>query len=69
MPGGKQGYVGEGGNRYFNLESDYEKNVPDPRSKAQLDLLCKLIGKSNTSSSSGSTGFKLNLFNNEEEEL
>jgi hypothetical protein len=50
--------------------SDYEANVPDPRSKAQLDLLCKLIGKSNANSSAGkAVDFKLNLFNNEEEEL
>lgn len=48
--------------------SDYETNVPDPRARAQLDILCKLIGKSSSSSSS-KPDFKLNLFNNEEEEL
>ena len=57
-------------NKAANVLSDYETNVPDPRSRAQLDLLCKLIGKSSTSSSSGNKAdFKLNLFNNEEEEL
>ena len=39
----------------------------DPRARAQLDLLCKLIGKS--AGSTGKSDFKLNLFNNEEEEL
>ena len=47
--------------------SDYEANVPDPKAKAQLDLLCKLIGKS--SAPTANNDFKLNLFNNEEEEL
>ena len=42
--------------------------MPDPKSRAQLDLLCKLIGKS-ASGNAGNTDFKLNLFNNEEEEL
>ena len=48
--------------------SDFEANVPDPRAIAQLDLLCKLIGKSSSSSSSNNNDFRLNLFNNEEEE-
>lgn len=48
--------------------SDYESMVPDPKAKAQLDLLCRLIGKSSTSKQD-SADFKLNLFNNEEEEL
>jgi hypothetical protein len=39
-------------------------NVPDPKAKAQLDLLCKLIG----SKTKQGNDFKLNLFNNEEEE-
>ena len=55
-------------NKSAKMLSDYESNVPDPRAKAQIDLLCKLIGKSSASSSSNSD-FKLNLFNNEEEEL
>lgn len=41
-------------------------NVPDPKAKAQLDLLFKLIG---TKSRSNAGDFKLNLFNDEEEEL
>ena len=50
--------------------ADLESNVPDPRAKAQLDLLCRMIGSSASSSSSTAKGdFKLNLFNNEEEEL
>jgi hypothetical protein len=53
----------------LNVQSDYETNVPDPRSKAQLDMLCKLIGKSASNSSGSKADFKLNLFNNEEEEL
>ena len=48
--------------------SDYESNIPDPRAKAQIDLLCKLIGKSSITSASNND-FKLNLFNNDEEEL
>ncbi len=48
--------------------SDYESNIPDPKAKAQIDLLCKLIGKSSIASASNND-FKLNLFNNEEEEL
>ena len=40
-------------------------NVPDPKAKAQLDLLCKLIG---SKSKQVNNDFKLNLFNNEEEE-
>ena len=48
--------------------SDYESNIPDPRAKAQIDLLCKLIGRTSVGSASKSD-FKLNLFNNEEEEL
>ncbi len=57
--------------RVTNIASDLESNVPDPKAKAQLDLLCRLIGKSSGSASSSSTSsdFKLNLFNNEEEEL
>lgn len=51
-----------------NLVSDLETCVPDPKSRAQLDLLCRLIGKS-SSNSSKMNDFKLNLFNNEEEEL
>ncbi len=54
--------------RQANILSDLESNVPDPRAKAQLDLLCKLIGKS-SAGSAGKGDFKLNLFNNEEEEL
>lgn len=42
--------------------------VPDPKAKAQLDLLCRLIGKS-SKVSENNQDFKLNLFNNEEEEL
>lgn len=50
------------------IMSDLEANVVDPRAKAQIDLLCKLIGK--TSIQTGAKGdFKLNLFNNEEEEF
>ena len=50
--------------------SDYEAMVPDPKAKAQLDLLCKLIGKSSRGAVAESgADFKLNLFNNEEEEL
>jgi hypothetical protein len=60
---------GELGAAYYKGQSDFEKNIPDPRSKAQLDMLCKLIGRNSVSSSSSSAGFKLNLFNNEEEEL
>ena len=52
-----------------NVLSDYETNVPDPRSKAQLDMLCKLIGKSAPNAAGSKADFKLNLFNNEEEEL
>jgi hypothetical protein len=48
--------------------SDYESNIPDPRAKAQIDLLCKLIGKSSATLPSNND-FKLNLFNNDEEEL
>lgn len=48
--------------------ADFESNIPDPRARAQLDLLCKLIGKSSNSNVS-KPDFKLNLFNNEEEEL
>jgi hypothetical protein len=56
--------------RVSNIASDLESNVPDPKAKAQLDLLCRLIGKSSGSTSSSSNAdFKLNLFNNEEEEL
>jgi hypothetical protein len=52
-----------------NVTPDSEAtNVPDPRAKAQLDLLCRLIGKSSATSSK-TNDFKLNLFNNEEEEL
>jgi hypothetical protein len=40
-------------------------NIPDPKGKAQLDLLCKLIGPQ----SKQNNDFKLNLFDNEEEEL
>jgi hypothetical protein len=44
--------------------------LPDPKAKAQLDLLCRLIGRSAASNSSqGGNDVKLNLFNNEEEEL
>jgi hypothetical protein len=50
-----------------NFQSDYESNIPDPKAKAQLDLLCKLIG-SNTSSKQ-QNDFKLSLFNDDEEEL
>lgn len=49
-----------------NFQSDFESNIPDPKAKAQLDLLCKLIG---TNSSSKQSDFKLSLFNDEEEEL
>ena len=55
-------------NKTANVISDFETNVPDPKSRAQLDLLCKLIGKS-SATHAGNTDFKLNLFNNEEEEL
>ena len=55
----------------MKLISDYDSMTPDPKAKAQLDLLCRLIGKSATSSTSSSGGndIKLNLFNNEKEEL
>jgi hypothetical protein len=50
--------------------SDYESMQPDPKAKAQLDLLCRLIGRSAASAQpSGGNDVKLNLFNNEEEEL
>lgn len=49
------------------VSSDYDMNVADPKSKAQLDLLCRLIGKANPSKEK--VDFKLNLFNNDEEEL
>ena len=50
--------------------SDYESMVPDPKAKAQLDLLCRLIGRSAATTSSGAgQDVKLNLFNNEVEEL
>lgn len=42
-------------------------HTPDPRAKAQLDLLSKLIGSSNSKKGSV-TEFKLNLFNTDEEE-
>lgn len=58
----------ESGKKRVNLISDFESMVPDPKAKAQLDLLCRLIGKPNSNTSKG-TDFKLNLFNNEEEEL
>lgn len=48
--------------------SDYESMVPDPKAKAQLDLLCRLIGRGKSNTESG-VDFKLNLFNNQEEEL
>jgi len=52
------------------ISSDLESNVPDPKSKAQLDYLCKLIGKtSKVASNDSRNDFKLNLFNNDEEEL
>ncbi|RMZ95550.1 OSCP1 isoform X2 [Brachionus plicatilis] len=51
-----------------NVVSDMETCIPDPKSRAQLDLLCRLIGKS-SSSSTKNNDFKLNLFNNEEEEF
>ena len=49
------------------VSSDYDMNVADPKSRAQLDLLCRLIGKANPSTEN--IDFKLNLFNNDEEEL
>ena len=55
------------GKKMASQNSDFDSNVPDPKSKAQLDLLCKLIGKSR--SSKEPNDFKLNLFNNDEEEL
>ena len=52
------------------MASDLDSNVPDPKSKAQLDLLCKLIGKiAKPASNDTRNDFKLNLFNNDEEEL
>jgi hypothetical protein len=50
-----------------NMLSDYEANVPDPRSRAQLDLLCRLIGKS-TPEPTAKTNFKLSLFENDKDE-
>jgi hypothetical protein len=41
-----------------------DMNIIDPKGKAQLDLLCKLIG----TQTKQNAGFKLNLFNDEEEE-
>ena len=52
----------------YEIPSDFESNIPDPRARAQLDMLCKLIGKSSTNTNT-KIDFKLNLFNNEEEEL
>lgn len=57
------------GKSSIKILSDFESMVPDPKAKAQLDLLCRLIGGSNRSSQSGGHDVKLNLFNNEEEEL
>jgi hypothetical protein len=53
-----------------NTLSDYETNVPDPRSRAQLDLLCRLIGKSSSIAepSFSRPDFKLSLFDNENDE-
>lgn len=48
--------------------SDLESNIADPTSIAQMNLLCKLIGKT-SKPSSDRTDFKLDLFNNDEEEL
>lgn len=50
--------------------SDLESNIPDPKAIAQLDLLCRLIGKSSAKPNKGEKDdFKLNLFNNDEEEF
>lgn len=61
-------FAPESNYKKVNVVSDMENCVPDPKSKAQLDLLCRLIGRS-SSNSSKNNDFKLNLFNNEEEEL
>lgn len=62
--------LGGGMSAGVKVLSDYEAMVPDPKAKAQLDLLCKLIGKSSRGGVAESgADFKLNLFNNEEEEL
>jgi len=50
-----------------HIQSDMEANVPDPKAIAQLDLLCKLIGSN--SKPAKQEGFKLNLFNDDEEEF
>jgi hypothetical protein len=52
-----------------NAASDYQSNIPDPKSKAQLDLLCRLIGKTSGNKGTIAEDLSLNLFNNEEEEL
>ena len=52
--------------------SDMEANVVDPKAKAQLDVLCRLIGKSTLDApqkNKSFNDFKLNLFNNDDEEL
>lgn len=45
-----------------------EMRTPDPRAKAQLDFLCRLIGGNKDSKRTSHPEFKLNLFNTEEEE-
>lgn len=40
-------------------------SAPDPNAKAQLDLLSHLIG---SGAAKQSSGFRINLFNNDEEE-
>jgi hypothetical protein len=67
MPAEK-GYQKSGTGSISSAASDFESNIPDPRARAQLDMLCKLIGKSSTNTNT-KIDFKLNLFNNEEEEL
>jgi len=52
---------------HANAASDFKTNVPDPKSRAQLDLLCRLIGR--CSKINEKDDFKINLFNNYEEEF
>jgi len=49
-----------------NYFQDY--STPDPRAKAQLDLLSKLIGSKDTKKGSSHPEFKLNLFSTDEED-